>query len=177
MANVGKLAEAHTLKLWTIETRARNDIEEAYIRLTSKITAGRIAGFFAAIEMAGREVIGHRGQAAVDEGVRYSESLLGGKVQRATLADLADTVESYVAELGEHVRHVQALMEIRAARMAARGMDRKLIAAVFLNDFQNGGEHTKFLKNSIKRSVGSAVHQLGKEAEFAALRKKRERVA
>lgn len=171
MANrVGRLAEAHTLKLWQIEQLAKQDIENAYIELTRNISVARIGGFFDAMNAAGRAVIGKRGKEAVAEGVRYSESLMGGKVNRPTIADLATTVESFVAELEEHTRHVQALIGIRSVRMTEKGIGVKTISSVLLEDFKHGGEHTKFLKNSIKRSVGSAVHQLGKEAEFAALR-------
>ena len=167
---VARLAEAHTLKLWQIEQKAKDDIEAAYVQLTSKISVARIAGFFDAMLVAGRTVIGKRGKEAVAEGVRYSETLMGGKVQRPTISDLASTVESYVAELEEHARHVQALIGIRSARMAEKGIGAATISSVLLEDFKHGGEHTKFLKNSIKRSVGSSVHQLRKDAEFAALR-------
>ena len=172
MANrIARLAEAHTLKLWQIEQLAKNDIEAAYAELTRKISVARIGSFFSAMDAAGREVIGKRGKEAVAEGVRYSESLMGGKVKRPTIADLSSTVDSFLAELGEHTRHVQALIAIRSERMVQKGIGVKTISGVLLEDFKHGGEHTKFLKNSIKRSVGSAVHQLGKEAEFAALRK------
>lgn len=173
MANrTARLAEAHALKLWQIEQMAKDDIEAAYVALTSKISVARLAGFFTAMNEAGRVVIGKRGNEAIAEGSRYTKILMGGEVQTPTISDLASTVESYVAELEEHMRHVQALIGIRSARMSEKGIGAKTISSVLLEDFKHGGEHTKFLKNSIKRSVASAVNALGSESEFAAFRAK-----
>ncbi|MGB0888985.1 MAG: hypothetical protein ACPGWS_01760 [Solirubrobacterales bacterium] len=172
-----KIAEAHVIKLHQIELASKADIDAAYDALRSKVTVERIAGFFDAINAAAREIMGKRGQEALDESVRYSERLMGGKVNRPSMADLGDTIEDYIDEFEEHTRHVQALVAIRSRRMVRKGVGAETITAVLLEDFERGGEMFSFLRNSLKRSIGSAVQLIGKEAEFAALRPKGKRDA
>ncbi len=167
---VQRIAEVHALKLWQIEQLGKADVETLYDKLRSKITVARIAAFFDALNMGAREIMGRRGQQALGESTRYSQQLMGGKVNRPSMADLGETVEDFIDEFEEHTRHVQALVAIRSRRMVRKGVGAQTITAVLLDDFDRGGELFAFLKNSIKRSLGSAVQQLGKEAEFAALR-------
>lgn len=167
-----RLAEAHMMKLWQIEQQAKLEMDAAYDALRSQLSVSRIAAFFEAMNQAARETMGKWGQRAVDESNRYNDQLFGARANRAKMADLGDTIEDYIDEFEEHTRHVQALVAIRSRRMVRKGVGADMMTRVLLDDFDRGGEMFAYLKNSLKRSIGSAVLQLGKEAEFAALRAK-----
>ena len=171
MGRIARLAEAHTLKLWQIEQLAKQEMDEVYEGLQARARTLRFATMFDVLKAEAGRIIGKRGQEAIEQGYRYSKRLMGGDVPRPKIADMADTVESFLTEIEEHSRHVEALVAIRSGRMAQKWINAKAISRVFLDDFRYGGEHTSMLKNALKRSVGSAVIQLGKEAEFAAMRK------
>jgi len=175
VGRVARLSEAHVIRLDEIKRQATVMVEEAWQELSSRVNVRRLGEVFGALEQVGSEVIGIHGKRAVSESARYAETLLGFQPGTPTLADMGNTVEDHLDELAEHTRHVRVLLEIRTRRMARKGIDQETITSVVRADFQNSAEMFGLLKNSVKRTVGSAVLQLGKDAEHAAFRRASER--
>lgn len=169
--------EAHVLKLAMLGLEAKAMVDQVWERITEEVATTQMARVFDLVVGAAGEIVGVKGQEAIDESVRYQRVQLGFEPNKVMIGDLGQTVQDFLAEIEEHGRHAQELIAIRSRRMKGRGVAIDVLTQVLKQDFQHGGEMFGVFKNAVKRSVEGAVIQMGKEAEHAALRPKRVKAA
>lgn len=161
-----KRQEAHTIRQNQLGVEARNLIDEAWSKISSKVAAANIAASFDLVEKLGVELIGSHGKRALAESANYMRNVFGFDTEPPTMADVAATVQDYMALIAEHRRHAETVAAIRVNRMQRAGVSPEVITGVVRDDFRHSREMFSMLKNSIKREVTSAINAIGKEGEW-----------
>ena len=152
MGRIAQLAEAHTLALVKLEYEGKAMLDEAWLKMKAP-SSTRIGSFFDTLSEVAKQIIGVKGQEAIDESARYSERLLGFKPNTPAISDLGNTVDDITAQIDEHGRHALALLRIWVRRMRRQGMDPAAITTLVKQDYQHGGEYFGLYQRALKRTV------------------------